>query len=148
MEGWEALYSLSASFVIAAFLAVRWYIQRSVKMREHKLDRWIQALLDIERRQMPLDELPDASDSAQLELMLDEIARLRMQALAEFSAHELKDDGAMQCFNEMCSYLSNKIGMKLTRKRMDFWCRELAEVGPPTIPPQDKNAMSGVRADD
>ena len=121
------MYSLLASLTIATFLGLRWYRQRAEFNREHKLDRWIHALLDIERRQMPLDVLPDHGDSSELEQILDEITELRMEALAEFSAHDLKDDRAIQCFIDMCSYLSNKINMKLTRQRMDFWFRGLAK---------------------
>ena len=50
--------------------------------------------------------------------MLDEVTLLRQDALKNFSAHELKDDRAADCFLEMCHAISDKIGGKLQRQLM------------------------------
>jgi TRAP transporter TAXI family solute receptor len=128
LEGWEALYSLLASFVIGTFLFIRWYLRRSRLKLEHKLDRWIHLLLDIERSQVALDADPDANDIEQLKTLLDKITKLRIEALSEFSAHELEDDNSVHFFIEMCHYLSNKINMKLSRQRIDLRLREIEKL--------------------
>jgi hypothetical protein len=47
--------------------------------------------------------------------MLDQVTELRQEALSEFTAHELNEDRAVDCFIEMCHALSDKINAKLTR---------------------------------
>ena len=60
-----------------------------------------------------------------LQKMLDDVTFLRRDALSEFSAHELKEDRATDCFLEMCHSLSDKINAKLSRQRLDQRMNEL-----------------------
>ena len=121
-ETWDAAYSLAASGIIMAFVTFRWLRHRQILKREHKLDRYIRALLDIEQRQMPLDNSIPANEEevAKLQVLLDEVTALRQEALGEFTAHELQDDRASDCFISMCHGLSNKINAKLSRQRLDL----------------------------
>ena len=68
--------------MIMAFVALRWLRNRQIRKREHKLDRYIRALLDIEQRQMPLDNRDAANDEevAKLQELLDEVTVLRQEA--------------------------------------------------------------------
>ncbi len=127
-EAWDAIYSLIASFVIATFFASRWIYRRRERKREHRLDRWIQLLLDIEERQLELDPGPGTHHEAELQALLDEISHLRTHVLAKFSAHELKEDPSGQYFVEMAHSLTSKINAKLSRQRMDARFDELIEV--------------------
>ena len=95
--------------MIAAFFGVRWLRKRRARTKEHKLDRYIQSLLDIEQRQLGLDEDAKANDVKLLQKLLDDVTLLRQTALREFSIHELNEDRGADCFIEMCHALSNKI---------------------------------------
>ena len=64
---------------------------------------------------MDVDGEGDASEAAALQKMLDQVTVLRQEALQEFTAHELNEDRAVDCFIEMCHALSDKINAKLTR---------------------------------
>ncbi len=119
VEASEGLRSFVVSILIAAFLGVRWFNQKRIKKKEHKLDRYVRSLLDIERRQVPLDDTADTDDSQSLENLLDEVTFLRQEALRAFTAHELTEDRAAECFVQMCHALSNKINAKISRQRMD-----------------------------
>ncbi|NQU20421.1 MAG: TAXI family TRAP transporter solute-binding subunit [Candidatus Nealsonbacteria bacterium] len=124
-ESWEAIYSLVASTVIAGFLGGRWYRRQRARMKEHRLDRYMHSLLEIERRQLTLDDSAEADDAQSLQKLLDEVTFLRQEALGEFTAHELAEDRAADCFISMCHALSNKINAKLTRQRFDKRIDEL-----------------------
>ena len=124
-QSYEALYSLIASFAIGAFSSGRWILRWRERRQAHRLDRWIQDLLDIELRQLKLDSGPDDQHESQLQDLLDEVTTLRMQALSRFSAHELKEDPSGQYFIEMCHSLSNKINAKVSRQRTDTRFDEL-----------------------
>ena len=123
-ESWEALYSLVASTLIAAFLATRWLRRQRLLKKEHRLDRYMRSLLEIERRQITLDGfasvgLSQTDDRKKLQELLDEVTHLRQDALRVFTAHELSEDRAADCLIEMCHALSNKINAKLSRQRLD-----------------------------
>ena len=126
-ESWEAAYSLAASGFIMAFVAFRWLRNRQIRKREHKLDRYIRALLKIEQRQMPLDSSVTSNEEEVLKLqeLLDEVTALRQEALGEFTAHELQEDRASDCFISMCHGLSSKINAKLSRQRLDLMLAQL-----------------------
>ena len=47
VESWEALYSLAASVIIGLFFGIRWIVKRKERAKEHRLDRFIRALLAI-----------------------------------------------------------------------------------------------------
>lgn len=119
-EGWEALYSLAASLLIAGVLLFRTVRQRTERTKEHRLDQYVRKLLAIERRQLDLDQRQPSNDVENLQQLLDEVTELRQQALQEFTAHELNEDRAVDSFIEMCHALNNKINAKLTRQRFDI----------------------------
>ncbi len=126
-ESWEALYSLVASSVIAAFLAARWWRRQRILKKEHRLDRYMRSLLQIERRQIDLDGPDGSDDRKKLQELLDEVTLLRQDALREFTAHELSEDRAADCLIEMCHALSNKINAKISRQRLDKRMDELTK---------------------
>jgi hypothetical protein len=111
------------SFAVAAFLAVRWWRRRRERAEDHVLDRFVRALTVIEARQMKLDDTSaddtSADDIEALQTLLDEVTRLRMEALGHFSVHQLSEDQGVDLFLEMCHALSAKISDKLTRQRFD-----------------------------
>jgi hypothetical protein len=74
--------------------------------------------MEIEIRQIDIDGSADAKQVEALEKMLDEVTLLRQEVLKDFSAHELRDDRAADCFLEMCHAISDKIGAKLLRQRL------------------------------
>ena len=143
-EGWEALYSLVASTIIAAFLGLRWLKQTRTRRMEHKFDRYVQSLLEIERRQVTLDDTAAATDVEGLQNLLDEVTFLRQGALGELTAHELNEDRAAVCFIQMCHALSNKINAKISRQRLDKRIDQLTETLSELIA---NNAAKGTGAD-
>lgn len=120
VEATEGLRSFLVSIVFAGWLIWRWLKENRIRQQEHRLDRFIRELLDIERRQMDLDQWPSGEDSARLNELLDEVTRLRQEALATLTSHELHDDPAAGVFIEMCHALSDKINAKLNRQRLDM----------------------------
>ena len=128
IESWEAAYSLAVSTVIAVFFGVQWLRKRKARNKEHKLDVYIQKLLDIEQRQLGLDEDAEANDVKLLQKLLDDVTLLRQTALRVFSIHELNEDRGADCFIEMCHALSNKINAKISRQRLDMCFAELVGV--------------------
>ncbi len=115
VEGTEGLRSFVVSLLAAAWLLHRWWTRRQIRSQEHRLDRYIKELLALERAQMEVDGEGGAEESRTLQEMLDKVTILRQEALAEFTAHELNEDRAVDCFIEMCHALSDKINGKLTR---------------------------------
>ncbi len=126
-ESLDAIYSLVASVLIASFLLIRELVRRQARNKEHKLDRHMQALLDIERRQISLDANLDKSEAEILQKLLDEVTYLRQAALNELAAHELNEDRAIDSFVQMCHALSSKINAKLSRERLDHGFNQLTE---------------------
>ncbi|MEE8045904.1 MAG: TAXI family TRAP transporter solute-binding subunit, partial [Dehalococcoidia bacterium] len=98
VEATEGIRSFVVSVLIAAFLIYRWWKNHRIRANEHQLDRYIRSLLDIERRQLALDEVADSADPINdirfLQTLLDEVTSLRQEALKDFSAHELAEDRA------------------------------------------------------
>ncbi len=127
VEATEGLRSFVVSMLVAGWLTIRWWRKTLDRRQEHRLDRCIQSLLDIERRQMDLDQTDGSDDSKALQLLLDEVTGLRQDALRELSAHDLNDDPAASAFIGMCHALSDKINAKLTRQRFDARLRQLIE---------------------
>ncbi len=119
VEGTEGIRSFLVSIVAAIWLAHRWWKRRELLSQEHRLDRYIRDVLQIERDQIGIDgEHPD--DATALQELLDRVTLLRQAALSEFTAHELNEDQAVDCFVEMCHALSDKISGKLTRHALRF----------------------------
>ncbi len=127
VEGMEGMRSFIVSLLIAGWLIYRWWSQRSARNAEHRLDSYIRSLLLIERKQLELDEYekPDPEDSRKLQKLLDELTKLRQDALGDFTAHQINEDKAVDSFIGMCHALSDKINAKLTRVRFD---RNFAEL--------------------
>lgn len=115
VEGTEGIRSFVVSLVAAIWLLARWWKKRQERSQEHRLDRYVHDLLQLERDQMNVDGENGAKDLQQLQQMLDQVTELRQEALSEFTAHELNEDRAVDCFIEMCHALSDKINAKLTR---------------------------------
>ncbi|GAB5440974.1 MAG: hypothetical protein Fues2KO_13230 [Fuerstiella sp.] len=115
VEGTEGIRSFVVSLVAAIWLLARWWKKREMRSQEHRLDRYVHDLLQLERDQMDVDGENGTSDLQQLQKMLDQVTELRQEALSEFTAHELNEDRAVDCFIEMCHALSDKINAKLTR---------------------------------
>ena len=106
----------------------RWLRDRRLKQDEHELDRFVRLVLEIERRQLGLDEDESGNDVEELQILLDEVTQLRQEALGEFNAHSMNEDPSVACFVQMCHALSNKINAKLTRQRTDRQMRLFMEL--------------------
>ena len=61
-----------------------------------------------------------------LEDLLDEVTKLRREALVSFSANEFRDDSGAECFLLLSNSLSEKINAKLTRQKL---CSQIADLG-------------------
>lgn len=118
VEGTEGLRSFIVSMLVATWLVWRWWKRRAELNNEHRLDRYIHQLLDLELRQLDFDESLERDERTQLQGILDEVTLLRQGALNEFTAHELNEDRAVDCFMEMCHALSDKVNAKLTRQTL------------------------------
>lgn len=139
-ESLDAIYSLVASVLIAVFLLVRAFMRRQTRNKEHKLDRHMKTLLEIERRQISLDSDLDKNDAKMLQKLLDEITYLRQTALSELAAHELNEDRAIDSFIQMCHGLSSKISAKLSRQRLDQGFNQLTEAVKQAGTPSSQNS--------
>ncbi len=126
VESMEGMRSFAVSVLIAVFFGARWLRRSRASKREHKLDRFIRSLLDMERRQVSLDAGGNPHDVQSLQKLLDEVTFLRQEALGKFSCHELNEDRGVDCFLEMCHALSDKINAKISRQRLDQRFDELA----------------------
>lgn len=62
-----------------------------------------------------------------LQDLLDEVTRLRQDALGELSAQDLNEEPGAACFVDMCHELSQKINAKLTRQSLQQHFARLAE---------------------
>ena len=129
VDATEGLRSFFFSLLVAGWLLARWLRERRLKQDEHELDQFVRRVLDIERRQLGLDEDESGNDVEQLQRLLDEVTQLRQEALGEFNAHSMNEDPSVACFVQMCHALSNKINAKLTRQRTDRQIRLLLEFG-------------------
>ena len=126
VEATEGLRSFVVSILVAGWFLATWLKRRSERSQTHRLDRLIHSIMDIEERQMSLDEEPSGSDIEALQRILDELTELRRKALGEFTFHDINDDRSVECFLVMCYSLSEKINAKLTRQRLE---KALAAVG-------------------
>ncbi|WP_339728666.1 TAXI family TRAP transporter solute-binding subunit [uncultured Gimesia sp.] len=118
VEGTEGIRSFFVSMLIAAYLLFRWVQKRRSKAKEHRLDRYIRQLVDIEKKQMEVDG-NNQDDGPALQRLLDDVTNLRQGTLEQFSAHELNEDRATDAFLEMCHALSDKINAKLLGWKID-----------------------------
>jgi TRAP transporter TAXI family solute receptor len=128
VEATEGIRSFVVSFLIAGYLAFRWFRRYRIRGKEHRLDQYIRTMLELERKQLDLDQYDGSSDLEALQTLLDELTGLRQEALAELTAHELNEDRAAASFLEMAHALSDKINAKISRQRLDKRFQELTEV--------------------
>lgn len=119
VDNTESLRSFFVSILVAAFLIWRWLKTRQLIRSEHRLDRFMARLLEIEREQVELAEGPvRISDCDSLEEFLDEITALRSEAMSSFSATDLIHDTGTECFIMLSNSISDKINAKLTRLQL------------------------------
>jgi hypothetical protein len=102
-------------FHVAGFFVVRWLFERRRRRTQHRVVQYMCSLFEIEQRQLTLDRIADADDIGELQGLLHEITLLRQRAFDHFSSHDLKTDGSLYTFIEMC----NKIIAKISRLRHD-----------------------------
>ncbi len=120
--GWLAtvMETLAATkellFALGAGLYLLWDRWRRLKERERlvlvaaekdRLDVFLEKTLAIEAAQM------DTTDPAELGAFLDEITRIKLQALQELTHEELRGDQMFSIFLMQCANLINKIQMKI-----------------------------------
>jgi hypothetical protein len=116
----NVLESLAASkeliFVIAAafYLGRRWWLglkererHQQISEQKERLDLLLQETTLIEKTQTKV------SDPDRLQQHLDEVTRIKLKALQEFTDEELRADQAFSIFLDQCSTLINKIQLKM-----------------------------------
>ncbi len=123
-----AFWENARSFVFSAIIVIALALQWLKKRREHKLEQYMDSLLEIERKQMTGSRSAGAHDADSLRELLAEVTFLRQEALHKFAAHEFSGDRAAECFIQMCHSLSNKINAKISRLQLDNRFDELTEV--------------------
>lgn len=127
MDAAESLRSFAVSFFIGGFILYRAWSNRREKQREHRLDQYINALLDIDRRQSHLDDHSGGHDVVRLQKALDEVTKLHREALGDFTAPDMGEEPAVDCFLTICHAVSDKINDKLLRQRLDLRFEELRQ---------------------
>lgn len=128
VEAMEGMRSFLVSLLIAGFVAWRSWKKWNERQAEHRLDRYIRRLLEIERKQVSLGvgSNPLQRDEDSLRKLLDSVTDLRQECLRDFTAHELNEDRSVDCFLEMCHGLSDKINAKLLRVHLEQRFQDLA----------------------
>ena len=127
VEATEGMRSFLVSIIIAFYFIFRWGRKRKQIRSGHHLDFYLHQLLDIENDQIKLDEGGASEDEIlKLERLLDEVTKLRQEALSSFSANDFNEDSGFECFILMSNSLTEKINAKLTRQRL---CKQIALIG-------------------
>ena len=127
VEATEGMRSFLVSIIIAFYFIFRWGRKRKQIRSGHHLDFYLHQLLDIENDQIKLDEGGASEDEIlKLERLLDEVTKLRQEALSSFSANDFNEDSGFECFILMSNSLTEKINAKLTRQRI---CKQISAVG-------------------
>jgi len=128
----ESIRSFVVSICVALFLFVRWWRAKQTLKSEHRLDRFMARLLEIEREQIELAEgAMDMADCDVLEGLLDEVTHLRSDAMQSFSANDLMQDTGTECFIMLSNSISEKINAKLTRMRLGHELLSLRKANSP-----------------
>ena len=103
-------------FAIGAGIYLLWLRWRALKTKEaqevvsrHKehLDLLLEETLRIEENQMR------STDTDELQMLLNEVTRIKLRALQEFTDEELRGDQAFSIFLMQCANLINKIQLKI-----------------------------------
>ena len=119
VEATEGMRSFLVSIIVALYFIIRWFKKNKQIKAGHHLDVYLKRLLVIEKEQIDLDEGGTNQDEiALLEDLLDEVTKLRQEALSEFSANDFNEDSGFECFLLMSNSLSDKINSKLTRQKI------------------------------
>jgi len=127
VEATEGMRSFLVSIIIALYFIFRWVGKRKKMRSGHHLDSYLRRLLDIENDQIELDEGGANEDEIlKLEDLLDEVTKLRQEALSSFSANDFNEDSGFECFISMSNSLTEKINAKLTRQRI---CIQISSLG-------------------
>jgi len=119
VEATEGVRSFVFSILIAVFFGAQWARNRVRRRKEHRLEKFIRRLMNMEQRQIELGRKSDGSDIDGLHEAIDQLAALRQDALGSMSAHELNEDRATECFIDMCDALSQRLNGKLSRQRLE-----------------------------
>ena len=119
VEATEGMRSFLVSIIVALYFIIRWFKRNKQLKAGHHLDVYLARILDIEKEQIDLDEGGTNQDEiAILEDLLDEVTKLRQEALSEFSANDFNEDSGFECFLLMSNSLSDKINSKLSRQKI------------------------------
>jgi len=119
VEATEGMRSFLVSIIVALYFIIRWFKRNKQLKAGHHLDVYLKRILDIEKEQIDLDEGGNnQNEIAILEDLLDEVTKLRQEALCEFSANDFNEDSGFECFLLMSNSLSDKINSKLTRQKI------------------------------
>jgi len=123
--GWLAnvMESLAATkellFAFGAGLYLLWLRYRSLKERRRQdflqaqkdhLDEFLTETLEIEVAQM------ETTDPKELQKLLDQVTEIKLRALKELTAEELRGDRTFSIFLLQCSNLSNNIQLKILNR--------------------------------
>lgn len=125
MEATENLRSFAVSLLIAGFLVVQWWRHRAERKKDHRLDEYIAALLEIDRTQPPLAAAGERYDIQRLHQTLDRVTALRNEALREFSAKDFDEDRAADSFLNLCDTVAEGLNAKLARQQLDDRIKDL-----------------------
>ncbi len=114
MESLAALKELL--FAIGAGLYLAWVQWQRMKSREHaasllaakdRLDCFLSETMRIERAQQGIED-PD-----RLRALLDEVTKIKLEALEELTLEELRGDQVFAIFLQQCAYLASAIQAKV-----------------------------------
>ena len=109
----ELLFALGAGFYL---LWLRWRRLKEnereafISEKKEHLDTFLEKTLEIERDQMVTDELVKLRD------FLDQVTRIKLQALQQFTEEQLRGDQSFSIFLDQCAGLISKIQLKIIAK--------------------------------
>lgn len=119
MESLAAFKELSFAFAAGLYLLwTRWRRlqeeERAEAVREQKdrLDAFLEKTLKIERAQM------DTVDVDELQVFLDQVTEIKLEALSQLTHEELRSDQAFSIFILQCANLISKIQMKIVNRSL------------------------------
>jgi hypothetical protein len=114
MESLAATKELLFAFGAGAYLLwIRWRrlkekeSQERTSRQKERLDRLLQETLWVEKAQMETDDLK------KLAAHLDQVTRIKLKALHEFTEEELRGDQSFSIFLDQCAGLIAKIQLKM-----------------------------------
>lgn len=114
VESLAAIKELLFALVLVTYLL--WQRWKRLQQKEHqvrlaaekeRLDRFLEKTFRIEESQM------QTTDPAELKEFLDQVTRIKLDALMELTHEELRGDQSFQIFLIQCANLINKIQFKI-----------------------------------